>query len=84
MPRPKRADEPGAIYHAVNRGNARSTIFHNTPKLLSHWPIAWLPSWVAREDKPLSEQELDVVLFQYSVGNRNVAVLRKNTHVSPP
>ncbi|MFT5525247.1 MAG: putative transposase [Pirellulaceae bacterium] len=28
MPRPKRADEVGAIYHALNRGNARSTIFH--------------------------------------------------------
>ena len=28
MPRPTRADEAGAIYHALNRGNARSTIFH--------------------------------------------------------
>ncbi len=28
MPRPKRADKAGAIYHALNRGNARSTIFH--------------------------------------------------------
>jgi len=28
MPRPKRADETGAIYHALNRGNARGTIFH--------------------------------------------------------
>jgi len=28
MPRPKRADEAGAIYHALNRGNARNTIFH--------------------------------------------------------
>ncbi len=28
MPRPKRADEAGAIYHALNRGNARATIFH--------------------------------------------------------
>ncbi len=28
MSRPKRADEAGAIYHALNRGNARSTIFH--------------------------------------------------------
>ncbi len=28
MPRSKRADEAGAIYHALNRGNARSTIFH--------------------------------------------------------
>lgn len=27
MPRPKRADEAGAIYHALNRGNARATIF---------------------------------------------------------
>jgi putative transposase len=27
MPRPKRADEAGAIYHALNRGNARSAIF---------------------------------------------------------
>jgi putative transposase len=28
MPRPKRADEAGCIYHALNRGNARATIFH--------------------------------------------------------
>ena len=26
--RPKRADEAGGIYHALNRGNARATIFH--------------------------------------------------------
>jgi putative transposase len=28
MPRPPRADEAGAIYHAHHRGNARQTIFH--------------------------------------------------------
>ena len=28
MPRPPRADEAGAIYHVLNRGNARQTIFH--------------------------------------------------------
>ncbi len=28
MPRQKRADEAGAIYHALNRGNRRQTIFH--------------------------------------------------------
>ena len=28
MGRPKRADQAGGIYHALNRGNARSTIFH--------------------------------------------------------
>jgi len=28
MPRQKRADEAGSIYHAQNRGNARQTIFH--------------------------------------------------------
>jgi hypothetical protein len=28
MPRQKRADEAGGIYHALNRGNARQTIFH--------------------------------------------------------
>ncbi len=28
MPRPKRADEKNAIYHALNRGNGRSTLFH--------------------------------------------------------
>ncbi len=28
MPRPKRADEAGGIYHALNRGNGRQTIFH--------------------------------------------------------
>jgi putative transposase len=27
MPRPPRADEAGAIYHALNRGNARHDIF---------------------------------------------------------
>ena len=27
MPRPKRADEAHCIYHALNRGNAKSTIF---------------------------------------------------------
>jgi len=28
MPRTKRADEAGGLYHALNRGNARATIFH--------------------------------------------------------
>ncbi|WP_372726039.1 transposase [Novipirellula sp.] len=28
MGRPKRADEAGGIYHALNRGNARADIFH--------------------------------------------------------
>ena len=28
MPRPPRADEAGGLYHALNRGNARNTIFH--------------------------------------------------------
>jgi putative transposase len=28
LPRQKRADEAGAIYHALNRGNARQKIFH--------------------------------------------------------
>jgi len=28
MPRRKRVDEGGGIYHALNRGNARRTIFH--------------------------------------------------------
>lgn len=28
MPRPPRADEAGAIYHALNRGNSRAPIFH--------------------------------------------------------
>lgn len=28
MPRQKRADEAGSIYHVLNRGNARQTIFH--------------------------------------------------------
>lgn len=30
MPRPKRADEANGIYHALNRGNARSPIFNKT------------------------------------------------------
>ncbi|QDT03777.1 Transposase IS200 like protein [Rubripirellula lacrimiformis] len=28
MGRPKRADEAGGIYHALNRGNAKADIFH--------------------------------------------------------
>ena len=28
MPRPPRADEASGIYHALNRGNLRATIFH--------------------------------------------------------
>ena len=28
MPRPPRADQAGAIYHALNRGNARQAVFH--------------------------------------------------------
>ena len=28
MPRPKRADEAGGLYHALNRGNARAAVFH--------------------------------------------------------
>ncbi len=28
MARLKRADEAGANYHALNRGNARATLFH--------------------------------------------------------
>ena len=28
MPRPPRADEAGGIYHALNRGNGRQTVFH--------------------------------------------------------
>src|SRR6056297_4329604 len=28
MPRPPRADEAGALYHALNRGNLRADIFH--------------------------------------------------------
>lgn len=28
MPRPPRADEAGGLYHALNRGNMRATIFH--------------------------------------------------------
>ena len=28
MPRQKRVDEAGGVYHALNRGNARQTIFH--------------------------------------------------------
>ncbi|WP_207399381.1 transposase, partial [Bremerella alba] len=28
MPRQKRADEGGSIYHALNRGNARQALFH--------------------------------------------------------
>ncbi len=28
MPRPPRADEALGIYHALNRGNLRATIFH--------------------------------------------------------
>jgi putative transposase len=30
MPRPKRADEANGIYHALNRGNARTKLFKKT------------------------------------------------------
>jgi putative transposase len=30
MPRQKRVDQAGSIYHALNRGNRRQTIFHKT------------------------------------------------------
>lgn len=35
MPRPTRADEAGAIYHALNRANLRSTIFHQDEDYLA-------------------------------------------------
>ena len=28
MPRPPRADEAGGLYHTLNRGNLRASIFH--------------------------------------------------------
>jgi putative transposase len=28
MPRPPRANEAGGLYHALNRGNLRASIFH--------------------------------------------------------
>ena len=35
MPRPTRADEAGAIYHALNRANLRSTFFHKDEDYLA-------------------------------------------------
>ena len=35
MARPTRADEAGAIYHALNRANLRSTIFHKDADYLA-------------------------------------------------
>ncbi len=29
MPRQRRVDEAGGVYHALNRGNAQQMIFHN-------------------------------------------------------
>ena len=29
MPRTRRADEPGYVYHVLNRGNGRQAIFHD-------------------------------------------------------
>ncbi len=59
MPRPPRADEAGGIYHALNRGNARQTIFHDdadfeaferiVAEALKRYPVElfayqWLPN----------------------------------------
>ena len=38
MPRPPRADEAGAIYHVLNRGNARQTIFHKEEGFVAFEP----------------------------------------------
>ena len=35
MPRGPRADEAGGIYHALNRGNLRATIFHKEADYLA-------------------------------------------------
>ena len=35
MPRPPRADEAGGLYHVLNRGNLRATIFHNQADYLA-------------------------------------------------
>lgn len=35
MPRPPRADEAGGLYHALNRGNLRATIFHKEGDFLA-------------------------------------------------
>ena len=35
MPRPRRADEAGAYYHVLNRGNGRATIFHKKDDYLA-------------------------------------------------
>ncbi|WP_413431137.1 transposase [Crateriforma spongiae] len=43
MPRPKLADEAGRLYHALNRGDARSTLFHKPDdddafeRILAEW-----------------------------------------------
>ncbi len=42
MPRPKRADEKDAIYHALNRGNGRWTIFHKDADDKALDQIRWL------------------------------------------
>jgi len=34
MPRAPRADQASGLYHALNRGNIRATIFHKEPDLL--------------------------------------------------
>jgi putative transposase len=39
MPRPKRADQADAIYHALNRGNARATIFRKDADYEAFEPI---------------------------------------------
>ena len=59
MPRPPRADEAGAIYHALNRGNALQDIFHKdgdyeawervVAKGLTRYPVdllsyQWMPN----------------------------------------
>ncbi|TWT91946.1 hypothetical protein [Stieleria varia] len=51
MPRPPRADEAGGLYHALNRGNLRATIFH---KDADYAAFEWVQKKVAGVQKKVA------------------------------
>jgi len=68
MPRPPRADEAGGLYHALNRGNARTDIFRKDADFEAF-------------ERILSEglERYDVQLFAYQLLNNHWHfVLRPN------
>ena len=56
MPRPRRADEAGAIYHVLNRGNARQTIFHKSGDYAAFERVV---------TEGLEKHEVDLLAYQW-------------------